>query len=118
MRSQRARGGARIGRQLCRDAILKHVPATAPARYRPQAPSRTREAAPGHQAANGCAMNGREQSTTFVVTFRPTVVGIDPIRAFRAALTLIGGDVRAVEEVSARWRDAGREVICAAPRPP
>jgi hypothetical protein len=30
-------------------------------------------------------MNSRDQSV-FVVTFRPTIVGIDPIRALRAVL--------------------------------
>jgi hypothetical protein len=31
-------------------------------------------------------MNSREQSTVFVVTFRSTISGVDPIRALRAVL--------------------------------
>ena len=36
-----------------------------------------------------------------------------PVLGGVESLTVIGGDARAVEEVSARWRDAGREA-----RPP
>jgi hypothetical protein len=32
------------------------------------------------------AMNTREQSTVFVVTLKPTIAGIDSIRALRAVL--------------------------------
>jgi hypothetical protein len=57
--------------------------------------------------------------------YRPmwAVVGANALAEFPVldgveALTVIGGDARAVEEVSMRWCDAGREVVCAAPRPP
>ncbi len=38
-----------------------------------------------------------------------------PVLGGVEVLTVIGGDARAVEEVSARWRGAGREVLS---RPP